>query len=201
MASRDNLRSEYSLSGNDIPRSLVLSYIYQLPVGRGKKIGTNMNAIANGVVGGWQVSGIAQFKDGFPLSLSTENNMDAYNGGQFPNCGGGAGQVAHTTNPADGGIRWFNTAAYAQPAAYTFGNCARTLGNIRAMGRNNWDMNISKEWKWQEKMRIQFRGEFYNAFNHTYLFAPDTYFPDAGFGEVTSSGPPRDIQLGLKVYW
>ena len=201
MASRDNLRSEYSLSGNDIPRSLVLSYIYQLPVGRGKKIGTNMNGVANAVVGGWQVSGIAQFKDGFPLSLSTSNNMNAYNGGQFPNCVGSAGLVAHTTNPADGGIRWFNTAAYAQPAAYTFGNCSRTLGNIRAMGRNNWDMNISKEWKWQEKMRIQFRGEFFNAFNHTYLFAPDTGLPDAGFGEVTSSGPPRDIQLGLKVYW
>ena len=180
---------------------MVLSYIYQLPVGRGKKIGTNMNGVANAVVGGWQVSGIAQFKDGFPLSLSTSNNMNAYNGGQFPNCVGSAGLVAHTTNPADGGIRWFNTAAYAQPAAYTFGNCSRTLGNIRAMGRNNWDMNISKEWKWQEKMRIQFRGEFFNAFNHTYLFAPDTGLPDAGFGEVTSSGPPRDIQIGLKVYW
>jgi hypothetical protein len=184
MASRDNLHGQYSLSGNDIPRSLVLSYIYELPVGRGKKFGAGMNAISNGIVGGWQVAG----------------NMDAYNGDQFPNCVGNPRVAAHTTQP-DGGILWVNSAAYAQPAPYTFGNCSRTQGNIRAMGRNNWDLNLSKDWRWGEKMRVQFRGEFFNAFNHTYLFAPDQALPDATFGEVSSSGPPRDIQLGLKVYW
>lgn len=201
MASRDNLHSEYSLSGNDIPRSLVLSYIYQLPVGRGKKFGGSMNRIADAAVGGWQVSGITMFKDGFPLSLTAANNMNAFNGGQYPNCVGGAGLVNHTTDPATGAIRWFNPAAYATPAQYTFGNCARTLGNIRAMGRNNWDLNLSKEWHWQEKLRVQLRGEFYNAFNHTYMYAPDTGLGDNTFGEVNSSGPPRDIQVGLKIYW
>ncbi len=64
-----NLAGEKSLATNDIPKSLVLSYIYELPLGRGKKFGGNMNRGLNAIVGGWQVSGISTFKSGFPLAI------------------------------------------------------------------------------------------------------------------------------------
>ncbi|HZO99643.1 MAG TPA: carboxypeptidase-like regulatory domain-containing protein [Terriglobia bacterium] len=198
--SRDNYKNDYSLNFNDIPRSFVLSYIYELPVGRGKWLGRNLNGLANSIVGGWQIAGITMFKDGFPLGMTALNNLNAYNGGQRPNCVGDPTLASHPSLP-NHNILWFNTAAFAQPDAYTFGNCARTLGNIRAAGRNNWDLNISKEWMWQEKMRIQFRGEMFNAFNHTYLFAPDQSLTSATFGQVSAAGPARVVQLGLKVYW
>lgn len=200
--SRDNYRVlDYSLSGNDIPRSLVLSWIYELPVGRGKQFGAGMNSVANAVVGGWQISGIAMFKAGFPLGMTDLNNMNALNGGQRPNCIGDPSVSSHPTDPATGGIVWFNTAAYSQPAAYTRGSCSRYSPDNRAMGRNNWDLNISKEWKAQERFRIQFRGEMFNALNHTYLFAPDQARNSSTFGQIFSAGPSRVVQLGLKVNW
>ncbi len=192
---RDRLAYDYSLNYNNIPKSFVLSYIYELPVGRGKRWGNQLNSIANGILGGWQLSGITTFKDGWPLAISGDDNVNNFNNSSRPNCTGNP-SVANPTID-----KWFNTDAFSAPPAYTFGNCPRTLGSIRAMGRNNWDINLAKDWKWQERFRIQFRGEFFNAFNHTYLLGPDTYLQSATFGQVSSAGTPRDIQLGLKVYW
>ena len=127
-----NLAGEKSLDTNDIPRSLVLSYIYEVPVGRGKKFGSGMTRGLDAVAGGWQVSGITTFKSGFPLAIedSINNNAAVFGGGQRPNivgdpnsgtCPGGI--PVHTLNC------WFNTSAFSQPAPYTYGNGPRTMSN------------------------------------------------------------------------
>ena len=69
------------------------------------------------------------------------------------------------------------------------------------MGQNNWAINIQKNWHWQEKMHIQFRAEMYNALNHTQLFAPDQFFGDPTFGQVSTAWNGRSIQMALKLYW
>ena len=71
-----NTAAEKSLNPNDIPKSLVLSYIYELPFGRGKRYGNRMNSAANAILGGWQVSGVSAFKDGFPLGITAASNND-----------------------------------------------------------------------------------------------------------------------------
>jgi len=190
-----DLSAEKSLDGNDIPQSLVVNYVYQLPVGHGKHFASNLHGIGEAVLGGWQVSGITTAKSGFPLQILTSNGtMSGFNAGVHPDIVGDP----HVSNPTIN--EWFNTAAFAQPAPFTFGNGPRYMPNLRAPGIKNWDLGIEKWWHWQERLRVQFRGEFYDAFNNVNLFAPDQFF-GPGFGAITSAMRPRDIQFALKIYW
>ena len=192
-----NTAAEKSLNLDDIPQSLVLSYIYQLPVGRGKHFGTNMGKVADAAVGGWQVSGVSTFKSGFPLGIVAQtNNSNSFGGGQFPNLIGNPNARPTGVDRVD---EWFNTAAFAQPAPFTFGNSPRFLPNTRAPGINSFDLALEKWFQIREHGRLEFRAEFYNAFNHTNLLAPDQVFGDAAFGVITLAAPPRDIQFGLKL--
>ncbi|MCI0419094.1 MAG: hypothetical protein L0312_07730 [Acidobacteria bacterium] len=97
--------------------------------------------------------------------------------------------------------QWFNTGAFAQPTAFTFGNVPRMMPNLRAPGQNNWDLALQKWWYWQDRFRIQFRSEFFNAFNHPNFYAPNTTFGNPAFGRITNTFLPRDIQFGAKLYW
>jgi TonB dependent receptor len=194
-----NTSTEKSLNPDDIPKSFVLSYIYEIPIGRGKQYGSSLSKPLDAIVGGWQVSGITTFKSGFPLSITDSlNNTNSYNNTQQrPNLVGDP----HVSNPTVN--EWFNVNAFAQPPPFTFGNVGRYMPNLRAPGLNNWDLAIQKWWSWQEKLRIQFRAEMYNAFNHANFYAPDTNFADYGstFGTITSANPAREFQMGLKLYF
>lgn len=191
-----DLSAEKSLSANDTPQSLVLNYIYELPVGRGKRFGSNLNRAADAVLGGWQVSGITTFKSGIPLGIAAaSNNTNSFGGGQRPNLVGDP----HVSNPTID--RWFNVDAFAQPAPFTFGNVPRYMPNLRAPGYNNWDLAIQKWWRWEEKLRVQFRAETFNSFNHPNFYAPNQFHGDGAFGKISGTYPSRSVQFGLKVYW
>jgi hypothetical protein len=187
---------EKSLFINDIPRSLVMSYVYELPVGKGKKLAPK-NKFVDGAIGGWQVSGISSFKDGFPLTVTNAtNNTNSFGGNQRPNIVGNVGVSSPTI------YQWFNTAAFAQPAAFTFGNSPRTLGYLRSQGTINTDASLQKYWRlWNETSKLQLRAEFYNLFNRTQFFAPGTTFGTSSFGVVPGALPARSIQFGMKLYW
>jgi hypothetical protein len=191
-----NTAVEKSLMNDDTPRSLVLNYIYELPVGKGKKF-EPANRFVNGAVGGWQIAGISTFKSGFPLAiLALTNNTNSLGGNQRPNLVG----VPGVDHPA--AERWFNTTAFAQPAAFTFGNVPRTMPNLRSHGTNNFDFSLQKYWRLGgDQTRLQFRSEFFNLFNRTAFYQPDTSFGDAGFGQIFQAYPARSIQLGFKLYW
>ncbi|MBZ5513331.1 MAG: TonB-dependent receptor [Acidobacteriia bacterium] len=192
-----NLAAEKSLNPNDIPQALVLNYLYELPIGRGKRWGGSMSGPVDAVIGGWQVSGVTTFKKGFPLSIvAASNNTNSLGGGQRPNI------VADPklSNPTVD--EWFNTAAFAQPPAFTFGDTPREMPNLRAPGINNWDLALQKWWTApKERLRVQFRAETYNTFNHANFYAPNQTFGDPSFGRITGALPARSIQIGLKIYW
>ncbi len=191
-----NLAAEKSLDAADTPHSLVVSYIYELPIGKGKKVGTNFNAVANAVVGGWQVSGITSYKSGFPIAITTgDNNTNSFGGNQRPDLVGNPTLSHPTIN------EWFNTAAFAQPAPFTFGNAPRYMGNVRAPGLANWDIGLQKWFYLHETLKLQFRAEMFNAFNHANFYKPDGNLTDSTFGVISATLPPRDIQFGLKLYW
>jgi hypothetical protein len=191
-----DLSAEKSLDGDDIPQSLVVNYLYQLPVGRGKRFGSNLNRVGNAVLGGWQLSGITTAKSGFPLSITTsDNTIGQFNAGQRPNLIGDP----HVSNPTIS--EWFNVTAFAQAAPFTFGDVPRYMPNLRAPHLRNWDLGIEKWWQPFEQMRIQFRAEMYNALNNVNFFAPNQTFGSPGFGTVTAAERARDIQFALKLYW
>ncbi len=103
----------------DIPQSVVISYIYELPVGKGKKVGANFNAVTNAVLGGWQITGVSTFKSGFPIGVvGGVNNTSSFGGNQRPDLVGDP-TVSHPSLQ-----EWFNTAAFQQARAIYVRQCA-----------------------------------------------------------------------------
>jgi Carboxypeptidase regulatory-like domain/TonB dependent receptor-like, beta-barrel len=196
--SYNNLSLERSISGHDIPQSVALAWIYELPVGRGNKVASGLHPVVNGILGGWQVSGIYRWTSGLPLRFSAPDNVFAFGGGQYPDVTDlkGARLEEKTID------RWFNTAVFAQPATYTLGNAPRWFSNIRYDHTDNWDIALAKNWQVLESVRIQFRAEMFNAFNRVQFGRANTTFGAAAFGTVAGTAPgagPRNIQFGLRV--
>jgi Carboxypeptidase regulatory-like domain/TonB dependent receptor len=190
-----NLAAEKSVDGTDIPHSFVLSYVYELPVGKGRKFGAGMNGIVNAILGDWQTAGILTLKDGFPLTItSSGNGLNYFGAGQHVDVIGDY-HVAHPSRTA-----WFNTSAFAVAAPWSLGNAPRYFSDLRAPGYNNWDMSIQKYVSIRENVRAQFRLDMFNTFNHTNFYSPDT-FMGPGFGTITESWSPRLMQAALKIYW
>lgn len=203
-ANNYNLAAEKSVDGSDQTHSLVANYIYQLPVGRGKQFGSGMNRVADAVVGGWEVSQIATFKTGLPLSISG-SNYNSYGGTPRPD----VIASTHVSNPTI--HEWFNTGAFAYAPYGTFGTAPRYFSNLRGPGYQNWDTALMKNWQIKESMRIQFRAELFNTFNHAQFYTPNTGFtgcdPNADsscgatFGQISSAFPSRTVQFAGKFYW
>jgi len=210
-ANNYNLAAEKSVDGSDIPHSLVASYIYQLPVGRGKSFGSGMGRAANAVLGGWELSGIATFKSGIPISI-TGQNISTFGGNPRPDVVGNI----HVPHPSIS--EWFNTGAFrysqlASDGGDIWGNAPRFFSDLRGPRYQDWDTSIDKNWAFRETMRVQFRFETYNTFNHPNFYSPSgTGYsgcdPNAGsstcpsgFGQITNTFPSRNIQLAGKFYW
>jgi len=189
-----NLAAEKSVDSGDITHSFVLSYVYEIPVGKGKKFGGGMNGVLNAIVGDWQTTGVATFKGGFPLRINV-NNLNEFGPGQNVNVVGDY----HIANP--GRTQWFNTAAFEQAAKWELGDAPRYFSDLRSPGFNNWDLSIQKYFPVHESVRFQFRLDMFNAFNHTNFYKPDTTFGSGTFGTLTGAFSPRTMQAALKLYW
>jgi hypothetical protein len=203
----NNNKGERSLSSQDVSQRLVISYVLDLPFGRGKRYMSGATGAMDKVVGGWGVDGVTIFQTGFPLvfSNSAPNYATLFGAGARPNYIAGCSK----SSPAGGGKsaklnQWFNTACFSAPADFTFGNESRTDPSQRGDGVKNFDFSIFKRTKFgpDEKLGLEFRTEFFNLFNRTQFAPPNTSFGSANFGKVTSSYPgtnPRLIQFGLKL--
>jgi hypothetical protein len=191
-----DLAAEKSVDAGDTPHSLVINYIYELPIGKGKAFGNGMGTAAKAVLGGWQLAGISSFKLGFPIGITGGGNSNLFGGTQKPDLVGDPNAVHKTID------HWFNTAAFAYPSPYTFGNVPRFFSNVRGPGYQRWDISIQKWWNFSETIRLQFRAEMFNAFNHANFYAPDECICDgSNFGKINSAFPARDVQFAGKLYW
>ena len=203
-ANNYNMAAEKSVDSGDIPHSLVINYIYALPVGRKKTIGSGFNRVTDAFLGGWEVSGISTFKTGIPLGFSG-NNINSYGGNPRPD-------VIGNPKAANRSIHeWFNTAAFAYAPYGTFGTAPRNFSNLRGPDYQNWDLAIMKNWGLPKETRLQFRAEMFNAFNHPNFYTPNTNYggcdPNANsscsssFGTITQTFFARDVQMAAKFYW
>jgi hypothetical protein len=194
----NNRRLERSLNSQQGPQRFTIAAGYELPFGRGKAVGGTASRVANALIGGWQINLLSQFQSGIPLSLTTlANNTNSYGGGSRPNSTGVSAALSGAV--VDRLDRYFNTSAFTQPDPFTFGNVGRTLPDVRGPALINFDLSLLKNIPITERVKAQLRGEAFNAFNNTNFGLPGTSFGSPGFGQITSAGAARIIQVALKL--
>ena len=186
-------------------RNILAGYAtYDLPIGKGKAIGNNMNRVANAVAGGWQASTIISIHSGFPLAVYEATDTSGTGSrGPRPNCSPTQMQTFGRTpsfNGAFQGYQYLSAAGYSKPATGTFGNCP-LQGPQTGAGYTDTDLGLLKNFHITEAKYFQFRGDFLNAFNNVQLGHPNTNFPSSTFGLINTSQPARNVQFALKFYF
>jgi hypothetical protein len=195
-----NRRLERGLADNDVRHNFIGSWVWELPVGRGRALNLD-NGILDAIAGGWQVNGIVNFRSGSPYTISTANDLaNVGTGGQRANA---TGVEPRKLDPRTNNLMGLDPAAYSVPARGTFGNLARNTQP--GFGINNWDFSAVKNFALPplgEASRLQLRFEFFNVFNHAQFLNPAaTVNIPATFGIVTNTLDPRILQIGAKLYW
>ena len=199
----NNLKAEKSLASFDTPDRLVVSYILDIPVGKGRKFMGNAHGFTNAALGGWGVQGVTTVQSGFPLHITTNTNNanSPGSGSQRPNVLAGcnqsiSGSITSKLN------RYFNTSCFVQPAPFTFGDESRTDSNLRSPGVANWDFSAFKSFAIapEGKATLQFRAEFFNIFNRVQFGYPGQALGSSSFGQITTQqNLPRLVQFALRA--
>ncbi|MFN0108563.1 MAG: TonB-dependent receptor domain-containing protein [Blastocatellia bacterium] len=194
-----NLRDSRGLANIDIAHRFVVSYLYELPFGKGRKFGATASGVLDALIGGWQFNGITSFQGGTPLTITANNTAGLFNPLTRPNTNG---RDANLSGKVDERLnRYFDTSVYSQPAAFTFGNVGPAV-NIRSDGIRSFDLSLFKQFRPIERMAVQFRVEALNAFNTPRFGGPNTSVTSTTFGQITSqANAPRQLQFGLKLLW
>lgn len=183
-----NIKAERGNSITDMRHRLTVSYLYELPFGKGKAL-LNHGGIANAVFGGWQTNGILVVQSGLPFSpvlqTSTTNGT-----GSRPDV---VGPISYPGTR----LRWFDASAFGTPAPFTYGNAGRNI--LFGPGRWNWDMSLFKNFVIKEQTRFELRAEAFNIFNHPQFGQPNANIGNAQVGQITSTvGNPRQLQMALR---
>jgi Carboxypeptidase regulatory-like domain len=191
---------DWGLSQINLNQTFTASVIYQLPFGKGKRWGNSWNSALNQMLGGWELTVIEKATSGFPVFIVDSNNQSGVN---FENNGNSLNRPNQTCNPGtltpSTLSEFFNTSCFSLPAPGELGNASRTPTS----GPNfvNTDFSAIKTFGLpREGMRLQFRAEFFNLFNHAQFGTPGGDINSATFGVVnTTVGTPRVIQFALKL--
>ena len=176
----------------DVRHRFALSTVYDLPALRR---GWLLPAITRD----WHLSSVFQVQTGFPFTISvfgdTANSGTVL--GENPVRANATGQPIFGSGTRTANA-WFNTAAFAAPAAFTFGNVGRN--SVYGPGLQTLDLALVRDFAFTERLKFQFRGEFFNALNHTNLGVPDRFVNTPQFGTITQATTPgREIQLGARI--
>lgn len=183
-------RADYASSTSDIRNSFLLSNVFELPFGKGRR--HLQTGIGNVILGGWQWSNIFSVYSGRPVNV-TLGFDNANNGGssQRPNLKGNPVPENQTRES------WIRKDAFAAPAVFTFGNAGRNI--LRGPSSTNLDVSLIRTIPLGERQSLQFRGEFFNILNIVNFGLPDSNFSSNNFGVITSAGSARSIQFALKL--
>ncbi len=207
-----NFNSTYGPSLFDARHRFVFSYVWALPVPK-------FDGFKGQLLDGWQVSGIVTFQTGFPVRITSSDDIEQFLSTFFeapgePNWAPGyaAGSLVQWDPRKHGGLV-FDPSQFtnATVAPGTIGNAPRSI--CCSPGINNWDMGFFKGFQLTERLRMEFRGEFYNIWNHTQFYSVDGNISDNGTPYTNSAGyvsntgtfglaqkvrDPRQLQFGLK---
>lgn len=208
----NNLRGERSLSSQDVSQRLVISYVLDLPFGKGRKFLSGSSGVVGKAVSGWGVDGVTTFQRGFPVKITWGGPNTPLQsaglgiGGLRPNVISGCGKATSGSarsrlGGSYGGPGWINLSCFSAPPDWGFGSEPRVDATLRAQGANNFDFAVFKRTTFgpEQRLGLEFRTEFFNLFNHPQFGPPNGSFGSSTFGQITSQeGNPRLIQFALK---
>ncbi len=179
-----------SVSSFDEAQRMVVAYVYELPVGKGRRF-ANQDGLLDKIIGGWKTSGNFTANSGFPFTIYAGgvNNTGALAGTLFADR---VGNQPAAKNPS----QWFNPANYAHPADYTFGNSGRN--SVRAPGDWYFDANLQKDFAVADFGTLMLRADAGNLFNHKNLNRPNMTLGTTGTGTITSATPARILEIGAQ---
>ena len=189
--------AEWGPMFHDVRHNLVLSATYELPIGKGKPIGTEWSGLTEALLGGWRLSGIFQARSGLPITVTDGRapSLQGERGSERPNCVG-------DWKPGDQSIdHWLDISAFSAAPLGTFGNCP--VGVARAPGYTNLDLVLMKRFGVGGPRYAEFRAEAFNALNHPSFGPParDISAPNT-FGIIRNTiSAPRVVELALKFYF
>jgi hypothetical protein len=173
---------------------LAMNWLWEIPIGRGKKYGQDMNPVVDAIVGGWRFGGIVAFQSGSPFTVNGyAGNPDRICNGQNPSGG-------HTVT------EWFNTSCFVAPtpvADPVYGGVYFPYGNsgyniLTGDGIRQNDISLTKFFVVSEGKKLEFRAEFFNLANNTQFQNPLSNVQAGNAGTITAANPSREIQLALK---
>ncbi|HTQ52867.1 MAG TPA: TonB-dependent receptor [Bryobacteraceae bacterium] len=188
----------------DVRHTMTSNAVYQLPFGRGRRY-LNSNSLLSNVVGGWQLSGLATASTGRPVNITIKRKagamLDGNTSSQRPDLVPGVSIYAANQTIDN----WFNPAAFAVPAADTWGDLGRYTA--RGPGYYEIDTALQKAFPISERFALNFRAEAFNLFNHPIYDSPSGNLSSGGFGQITSilntgavgTGTPRRIEFALRL--
>jgi hypothetical protein len=194
-----NRKAERSVSAQDVSRQLVISFNYDLPVGKGRLVLTHMPRVLEWIIGGWQGNGIYTYRTGIPLQISNGvNQTNLGSPGQRPNNNGKSAKLSGPVK--DRQNQYFDTTVFSQAGIFTFGNTSRTSPDLRAPSLHNIDFSIFKNFPLREGVNLRYQTEFYNGTNTPLWASPGTTVNAvSGFGVITSASAQRVCQMALKL--
>jgi|CZKR01.1.fsa_nt_gi hypothetical protein len=199
-------------SGLDRSSIAFVNFVYDIPFLR-----SSSNRLLRSTVGGWTVSGIVTLTSGEPLNINEGGITNCAQTTLPSSCTGsliGTGNISNVipnsnNRPNVSGsvstphtvANWFSGSAFSPTVATEWGN--EPFNALRGPSRQNWNMSVFKSFVFSEERgsRLEFRGEFFNIWNHSEFNSVSTTFSSGNFGAVTSAHDPREIQLGLKLYF
>jgi hypothetical protein len=209
----NNLMGEYSLSGYDSRQRLTVSYVYNLPFGRGQHWAAGVSGFTDKLVSGWGFNGVTLLQKGYPMGISSSSGyVSTYSGTGTtrPNlvqgCSKrytGAIQKRLGDVVVGGSVQnpYFNLSCFVSPDRFTFGNESRTDNQLRLPGVANWDLALFKETHLTERVALVFRVETFNLFNRVQFGGPGTSVGSlATNGQITTqANDPRELQLAARI--
>ena len=153
------------------------------------------------MVNGWAVSGITTFQTGFPIRITSSEDLELMNSYDFEYPGEpDIVKPFRTVNPRGPNNLFFDPSIFQPQALGTIGSAPRSA--CCGPGINNFDVGMQKETQLSEQTRLEFRGEFFNMVNHAQFITPDGSISDGvDFGRVTQARDPRLIQFALKLFF
>jgi hypothetical protein len=190
-----NIKGDRSVSGFDLPHVLSASVVAPLPFGKGRRF-ANSGGFLNYIIGNWQLNGILTLTSGVPYNVHISSDIPNTKTGDVR-----ANQIGdpHLSNPST--KEWFNTAAFASPAPFTFGTSGRN--SLRANWFKNLDLSLFKDFPFNEKRSLQFRAEAFNVTNTpTWGIPVNDLNNPTKLGSINSTrSTERQLQLSLKLYF
>jgi hypothetical protein len=191
----NNLRSERADADFDARHRWTVSGMYELPFGGAGRFGGVAGAVLKTVLAGWSLSGIATIQGGRPFTVMlTQDNSRSGNRSDRPDLVPGVGLKPANQGPDN----WINSAAFSMPAPGSFGSAGRNIG--RGPQLHSLDLALIRSGRFREKIRVQFRAEFFNALNHPNFAQPAAVFDSTTFGAISATATSeRQIQFGVRV--